>query len=415
MAGLAEVDVRRQLDALGAAGVTARRGARRHRRKPVLRPRGGARRRRRDVDAGRAAAHSARRGRRPESSRLGTAGSPFRRRPARWSGDGSRSRWWRTCSTSAVPVCLAVADVAVARDCSRRSAAASCGSRTRSPVTPSVRRSRRPTSWRCTAPRPMRSRRTGRASSTSTSPSWPGTASRSRPYGEAHGARLGAACRGRRRFAGSPSRRRSGCTERRSASPRRGRTTPAACRTQLDLGRAGASPEISAPGLAAAVAAADEARCRGPPELLAEAALVLEPVPDPATCAVLARAVRGGARPRYAAADGAVRARLLARRSQLAFYAGDHDADPDAGIAALELARVAGDDQALVAALRARHDACPGPARRPGATPRWRPRCWRSADRTGDCAPPRCGDGSGESTRSSRTAGSPRPRTSWAP
>ncbi|MDF3048577.1 MAG: transcriptional regulator, LuxR family [Pseudonocardia sp.] len=134
-------------------------------------------------------------------------------------------------------------------------------------------------------------------------------------------------------------------------------------RTQLDLAHACALAGDPAGGLAAAVAAADEARATGRAELLAEAALVLEPVPDPATCAVLARLCEE-ALGAYAAADGAVRARLLARRSQLAFYAGDHTLTRDAGIAALELARAAGDDRALVAALRARHDACPGPAGR---------------------------------------------------
>ena len=63
-------------------------------------------------------------------------------------------------------------------------------------------------------------------------------------------------------------------------------------RTQLDLAHACALAGDPAGGLAAAVAAADEARATGRAELLAEAALVLEPVPDPATCAVLARCAR---------------------------------------------------------------------------------------------------------------------------
>ena len=81
----------------------------------------------------------------------------------------------------------------------------------------------------------------------------------------------------------------------------------------------------------------------------------------------------------------AMRARLLAHRSQLAFYAGDHALTRDAGVAALDLARTAGDDRALVAALRARHDAVPARAA-PGAARARRARCWRSADRTGEAS-----------------------------
>ncbi|MCX6465784.1 MAG: LuxR C-terminal-related transcriptional regulator, partial [Pseudonocardiales bacterium] len=55
----------------------------------------------------------------------------------------------------------------------------------------------------------------------------------------------------------------------------------------------------------------------------------------------------------------------LARRSHLAFYAGDHEQTRRSAAAAVELARDSGDDRALTAALRARHDACPGPAGRP--------------------------------------------------
>ena len=123
--------------------------------------------------------------------------------------------------------------------------------------------------------------------------------------------------------------------------------------------------------MAAALAAADEARGEGRFELLAEAALVVEPVPNPRISAVLthlcdeALAATPESRPSDTVAADAVRARLLARRSHLAFYAGDHALTRDAGTEALDLARTAGDDRALVAALRARHDACPGPAGRP--------------------------------------------------
>lgn len=136
-----------------------------------------------------------------------------------------------------------------------------------------------------------------------------------------------------------------------------------ACRTQLDLGRACVLAGDLDGALAAAVAAADLARTAGRPDLLAEAALVLEAVPDRAISAEITRlctqaldAVSGG--------DPALRARLLAQCSSLAFYVGDHALTHDAGLAALDLARSTGDDTALVAALQARHDACPGPAGR---------------------------------------------------
>jgi DNA-binding CsgD family transcriptional regulator/tetratricopeptide (TPR) repeat protein len=133
-------------------------------------------------------------------------------------------------------------------------------------------------------------------------------------------------------------------------------------RTQLDLGRACTLAGDVEGALAAAVAAAAEARAESQPELLAEAALVLEPVPDPGVSAVLTQLCEEA----LAATPGdALRARLLVRRSHLAFYAGDHALTRDAGTAALDLAGTAGDDRAVVAALRARYDASPGPAGRP--------------------------------------------------
>jgi DNA-binding CsgD family transcriptional regulator len=132
-------------------------------------------------------------------------------------------------------------------------------------------------------------------------------------------------------------------------------------RAQLDLARACSLAGDVGGALAAALAAADEAQAAGATELLAEAALVLEPVPDPATSAALGRLCDQALGSTTAPA---LRARLLARRSQLAFYAGDQALTHDAGTAALDLARATGDDRALVAALRARHDACPGPAGR---------------------------------------------------
>lgn len=137
------------------------------------------------------------------------------------------------------------------------------------------------------------------------------------------------------------------------------------CRTRLDLGRACALAGDLDGALAAAVAAAELARAAGRADLLAEAALVVEPMPDPAVAAALDRLGDEALRAVGDHGDPALRARLLARRSQLAFYAGAHDLTRTAAAAAVDLARGTGDPRALVAALRARHDACPGPGGRP--------------------------------------------------
>ncbi|MGH3115338.1 MAG: hypothetical protein ACRDOP_17905 [Gaiellaceae bacterium] len=60
----------------------------------------------------------------------------------------------------------------------------------------------------------------------------------------------------------------------------------------------------------------------------------------------------------------AMRARLLAQRSHLAFYDGEQDRVESLSAAALDLARESRDDRALVDALRARQEACPCPAGR---------------------------------------------------
>ena len=136
----------------------------------------------------------------------------------------------------------------------------------------------------------------------------------------------------------------------------------AACRTHLALGRAGYLAGDLGTARSAAVAAAGLARTAARPDLLAEAALVVEPVPDPTTNAVVTALCEEALA--AAPADAALRARLMAQRSQLAFYGGDRELTDDMSVAALELARTAGDDPSLVAALRARHDAVPGPQRR---------------------------------------------------
>lgn len=137
------------------------------------------------------------------------------------------------------------------------------------------------------------------------------------------------------------------------------------CRTHLALGRAGYLAGDLDTALSAAVTAAGLARSASRSELLAEAALVLEPVADPAVTAVITELCEEALRSVVQDRDAGLRARLLALRSTLAFYSGDHERTRGASVAALDLARPAGDDRALVAALRARHDACPGPTGRP--------------------------------------------------
>src|SRR5262249_28249488 len=122
----------------------------------------------------------------------------------------------------------------------------------------------------------------------------------------------------------------------------------------------------------AALAAADAARAAGRAELLAEAALVLEPALDSRVNAAAtqlceeALARLDGSRPDAAPTEtrDRLRGRLLALRSHLAFYGGDQARTESLSAAALDLARGAGDDHALGDALRARKEACPGPAGR---------------------------------------------------
>ncbi len=134
-----------------------------------------------------------------------------------------------------------------------------------------------------------------------------------------------------------------------------------ACRAHLALGRAGFLAGDLDTALSAARAAAGHARAAGRPDLLAQAALVLEPVPDPEVDVVLT----GLCEEALASVTAEpLRAQLLALRSHLAFYAGEHDLTRTASEQALAVARPSGDATALVAALRARHDASPGPADR---------------------------------------------------
>jgi DNA-binding CsgD family transcriptional regulator len=156
------------------------------------------------------------------------------------------------------------------------------------------------------------------------------------------------------------------------------------CQVLIALGRASYLAGDLQGGVDAAVAAADAARAAGSPELIGEAALVLEAAPDPGVNAVAKQlceeALAGldgptgrpggqsghqsGDQAGHESGQEALRARLLAQRSHLAFYDGDQDRVRSLSAAALELARASGDGRALADALHARKEACPGPAGR---------------------------------------------------
>ncbi|HEY0616442.1 MAG TPA: AAA family ATPase [Kribbella sp.] len=130
------------------------------------------------------------------------------------------------------------------------------------------------------------------------------------------------------------------------------------CRIHLSLGRAAYLAGDLQGCLAAAVAAAGAARS---PEQKGEAALVLEAVPDQGINASAKRLCEAAL---AEVSDDALRARLLAQRSHLAFYDGEQERLDALSEDALRLARRSKDDHALADALRARQEACPGPAGR---------------------------------------------------
>lgn len=109
------------------------------------------------------------------------------------------------------------------------------------------------------------------------------------------------------------------------------------------------------------MAAADAGRSAGSPELVAEAALVVEAAPDPAVNTVAKQLCEEALVGLGNTGDAVLRARLLALRSHLAFYDGDQDRVETLSARALDLAGASGDDRALVDALHARKEACPGP------------------------------------------------------
>jgi DNA-binding CsgD family transcriptional regulator/tetratricopeptide (TPR) repeat protein len=136
------------------------------------------------------------------------------------------------------------------------------------------------------------------------------------------------------------------------------------CRVLVALGRAAYFAGDLHGCVDAVVAAADAARAARSPELIGEAALVLEAAPEPGVNAVAKQLCEEALTGLGDTAYEAVRARLLAQRSHLAFYDGEQDRIESLSTAALDLARESRDDRALVDALRARQEACPGPGGR---------------------------------------------------
>jgi DNA-binding CsgD family transcriptional regulator len=133
------------------------------------------------------------------------------------------------------------------------------------------------------------------------------------------------------------------------------------CRALVALGRAAS---LSGDLAGAVDAAREAARCADGPELAAEAALVLEAVPDPSVNALATQLCEAALAGLGDDGPARLRARLLAQRSHLAFYDGEQERVEELSAAALAQARAAGDDDALVSALRARQEARPGPSGR---------------------------------------------------
>lgn len=133
----------------------------------------------------------------------------------------------------------------------------------------------------------------------------------------------------------------------------------------VGLGRAASLAGDLRASVEAAGAAAQAAEAAGSPELMSEAALVLEAVPDLTVNALTKELCERALAELGDGGHEALRARLLAQRSHLAFYDGEQDEVAKLSAAALELARMANDVRALADALHARKEACPGPAGRP--------------------------------------------------
>jgi DNA-binding CsgD family transcriptional regulator/tetratricopeptide (TPR) repeat protein len=112
----------------------------------------------------------------------------------------------------------------------------------------------------------------------------------------------------------------------------------------------------------AARTASSTAQRAGSPQLMGEAALVVEPVSDVGVNAVAKQLCEQALAALGETGHEALRARLLAQRSHLAFHDGEQDRIDSLSTAALDLARESRDDRAQAEALRARQEACPGPA-----------------------------------------------------
>ena len=138
------------------------------------------------------------------------------------------------------------------------------------------------------------------------------------------------------------------------------------CALSLKLARAAYFAGDLAATVSAAQAAAGHAQAAADARLLAESALSLEAAPDPAVNAAAGELADDAlaALDREGIDDPALRARLHALLSHLAFYAGDPAATDARSRTSLDLARGSGDDRAVVEALRARQEALPGPAGR---------------------------------------------------
>ena len=114
----------------------------------------------------------------------------------------------------------------------------------------------------------------------------------------------------------------------------------------------------------AAIAAAEVARAARRPDLVGDAALVLEAATERRVNAAAKELGEEALAGLGHSGHEAMRARLLSQRSHLAYYDSDQGQVEVLSAMALGLARTSGDDRALAAALRARKEACPGPAGR---------------------------------------------------
>ncbi|WP_448624191.1 ATP-binding protein [Geodermatophilus sp. URMC 64] len=133
------------------------------------------------------------------------------------------------------------------------------------------------------------------------------------------------------------------------------------CRVLTALARAAHLAGDLAGCADAATDAAEAARAAHSPELLAEAALVVQAAADAGLNTVAGQLCEQALAALGDTGSRALRARLLAQRSHLALYDGDQHRVRASSAAALALARASGDDAALMDALHARKEALPGP------------------------------------------------------